>query len=98
MRKSPRIYDVTDAFQRESKAAFERLNRVQLLDGRAITGVELSTTPTAISHGLGRIPAGWIITDINAAATVHRVSTATERTRYLTLTASAICTVNLWIY
>lgn len=92
---APRIYNEADPFQREVRTTFDDLSRKPLLNGREFTGITLSATATKVSHGLGRVPRGWILTDISVATTVHRVS---KDSRYLTLTAGADCTVSLWIY
>lgn len=97
-KKLPRIYDPSDLFQKQVRGLFKDLETKEPLDGRHFTAVALTTTPTKVSHGLGRIPKGWYVTDITVATTVHRDPDATERNRYLTLVAGADCTVSLWIF
>jgi hypothetical protein len=66
-----------------------------IVDGIQLSGLDLSTTATKINHKLGRLPQGWIVVDKNADARVW--STAKTKST-LTLTASATCTVSLWVY
>lgn len=77
------------------KSQLDSILANQLLAGQSTTA-NLSTTPTVVFHSLGRVPNGWIITDLNAAAEVYRPSPMTNTT--ITLQASAPCTVQLWIY
>ena len=48
------------------------------------------------NHGLQQTMQGWMITDINAAATVYRSQPLNDKT--LTLTSSAACTVDLVVF
>jgi hypothetical protein len=81
--------------QRSTADALVKLGGEGLLAGRAIESVALTTGATAVQHKLGRVPRGWFVTDIDAAATVRRTAWSTKT---LTLVASASCTVNLWVY
>lgn len=67
-----------------------------LIQGNLLEKVVLAIGATVISHKLGRKPQGWIITDINASATVYRSAAFNDLT--LTLTSSAVATVNLYIF
>jgi hypothetical protein len=97
-KKPPRVSDPTDPFQREVRTSFEFLGRTDIINGRGFSDIALTSgVAKKVSHGLGRIPKGWIITDMDAAAIVIR-SSSTERNKYLTLTASADTTISLWIY
>lgn len=64
-----------------------------------LRGVEITATLTTsaqnISHKLGRKPRGWFVISINANSNVY--STASDD-RFLSLTASATCTVKLWVF
>jgi len=64
--------------------------------GVAITSVPLVTGSNVINHKLGRMQQGWFLTDIDAAATIYR--SAPFNTYNLTLTSSAPCVVNLWMF
>lgn len=87
--------------QREFFKITQNLNKllgIQFLDGLQIKSVALpSGTEFALEHKLGREYAGFFITMKNANANVW-VSSQTDKNLYLKLTASAACTVDLWVY
>ena len=83
--------------QSQLKLVTDYLSTIPLLNGRLIEDVALTTSATAIEHGLGREPTGWFLTDISAAATVHSTASTLPK-RFLNLTASSACTVNLWVF
>lgn len=67
-----------------------------LLNGSFLTGIALISGTTVIAHGLGRTPQGWMLTDINGAATVYRSAAFNSST--LSLTSDASVTVNLYVF
>lgn len=68
-----------------------------MLGGNWIRGVAFSAgVPLAIAHGLGRPSQGWIPTDVTAASTFFRSAPVDPRT--LTLTASASCIADLYVW
>jgi hypothetical protein len=71
------------------------LAKLPLLDGTPLTQIVLTTSALKVPHQLGRTPRGFFVTDLNANAVVFRTG-STDTT--ITLTASASCTVNLWVY
>jgi type IV secretory pathway ATPase VirB11/archaellum biosynthesis ATPase len=68
-----------------------------IMNGRLVEDVSLSTTATQVSHKLGRAYRGWIITNIDTAATLH-VSSETSSDKFITLIASAPCIASLWVF
>lgn len=67
------------------------LNQSSVLEGVAlINGV------TVINHKLGRTQQGWVITDVNGAATIYRSAAFNNKT--LTLTSNAAVTVNIEVF
>ena len=68
--------------------------RVALLDGVTISAA-LASGDNEIAHGLGRVPQGYIIIDVDAAATIYRVSLSDK---FLTLNSTATANIKLWIY
>lgn len=64
--------------------------------GRLIKDVALAIGANKIDHKLGRQPQGWVIADINAAATVYRSEPFNELT--LTLTSNAVATAQIWVF
>lgn len=64
--------------------------------GKLIKDVVLAIGANKIDHRLGRQPQGWIIADINAAATVYRSEPFNDLT--LTLTSNAAATAQIWVF
>lgn len=63
---------------------------------RFLSNVPLAVGANTISHGLGRNLQGWIITDLNGAATIYRSQPLNAFT--LTLTSSAAVTISLELF
>lgn len=61
------------------------LNNILLIDG-----------VTVINHGLQQMQQGWIIVDINGAATIYRSAALNSIT--LTLTSNAAVTVSIGVF
>lgn len=70
---------------------------VPILSGTAVNGVVLGATAVNVAHGLGRAWTNFLVTYLNANATVWNSSTA-NAAQVLTLTASGTVTVNLWVW
>ena len=66
-------------------------------DGVLLTDVDLSATPTAVNHGLGVTPSGWLVVRARGAAAASVTETAVSA-RTLTLVASGAVTVDLWVW
>jgi len=74
-----------------------KLSDKPLLNGSLLAGISLSTSEKSIDHKLGKKYQGFIITKLNANAVVWASST-TDSDKFLKLTASASCTVDLWVF
>jgi hypothetical protein len=61
-----------------------------------IPGVVLSVGDNVINHRLGRKLQGWMLVDINGAATIYRAAPKNNLT--LTLNSSAAVTVDLVVF
>lgn len=85
-----------DLLQTRWKSQLDPVIANPIVQGRQLTGIDLTTSPKTISHGLDRTQQGWIITDISAAATVYRTGDFNDTN--MVLTASAACTVAIWVY
>lgn len=66
-----------------------------IADGVMIEDVILTAGSTSISHGLQRVPKGYVLTDQRANAVIYRTASTSTT---LTLLASATVTVNLWVF
>ena len=64
-------------------------------EGVALKDVALTATAKEFRHGLGRVPHGFLVTDLDASATVYR--TAKNR-QTITLRASTNVTASVWVY
>lgn len=79
-----------------NEQAVNNLNSLPLNQMTVINGVVLAVGANTIQHRLGRVPVGWVILDINAAATVYR--SAAFNIQNLVLTSNAIATINLGVF
>lgn len=87
----------TNRIQDNVGTLLNQVAAVPLLSGVKVAGVVLGATAVNVAHGLGRAFTDWLITDINANATVWRSASANPET-VLTLTASGTVTVSLWVW
>lgn len=67
-----------------------------VMNGLTLEGVKLASGSNVINHTLGRTQQGWFLVDQNSTATVYRSAPFNDLT--LTLTASAACTVNIYVF
>ena len=72
------------------------LIRNPMSQGTYLNNVVLASGANVINHTLGHMQQGWLITDINSAATIYRSQPFNNLT--LTLTSSAAVTVTLYVY
>lgn len=86
------------ALQNSLARIFNELLKPEVLAGRLITGVSLSTETTTVSHGLGRELRGWHVVDKNDDESIWRVNATTRPARELQLKASGTVSVNLWVF
>lgn len=78
------------------QAAITPVLQNELNQGILISNITLNNGVTVINHLLGRNQIGWMITDINAAATIYRSAVLNPNT--LTLTSNAACVVSIWMF
>lgn len=67
------------------------LNSVSILEN-----IDLAVGNNVINHKLGRKQQGWVVLDVNGAATIYRNAPFNDKT--LTLNSSAIVTVKLGVF
>lgn len=67
-----------------------------LMNGNLINNFTLVNGNNVINHQLGRMMIGWMISDINAAATIYRSQPMNNLT--LTLNSNAGCVVDIWVF
>lgn len=81
--------------QNSLSRVFLDLLGLEILNGRLIEDVEVTTSQVTVNHGLNRELKGWIVVKKNADRRVWQTDiTATT----LTLDASATVTVSLWVF
>lgn len=68
----------------------------QLIQGNLISNISLINGVNTINHLLGRKQVGYIITDIDGAATIYRSASLNNLT--LTLTSNAAVNVSIWCF
>lgn len=67
-----------------------------LTNPAVLTNVLLSVGSNQIAHKLGRVQQGWIITDVNGAATIYRNKAFNDT--YLYLSSSGAVTVSIEVF
>lgn len=82
--------------QNSWKAAITPVLQNEINQGILLTSIPLVNGVTVINHLLSRTMVGWVVSDINAAATIYRSQPLNDKT--LTLTSNAACTVDLWVF
>lgn len=61
-----------------------------------LKNIKLVSGANVINHKLGRVPQGWIVTDVNAVITLYRSAAFNDLT--LTLTSSGAATISLMVF
>ena len=87
----------TSQLQRNTADFVQQLLDNPLLDGVLLEDIDVTTTATAFSHGLGREPRGYIIVKANASVTIYVTTSTTPKTT-LKLTGSGTATISLWVF
>jgi len=79
--------------------SIQALTRIPILESNLVTGVALTTAATAVEHGLGRKPLGFIVVDNTVDCRVWRSPTESlSPNSTIMLLASAITTVSLLVF
>jgi hypothetical protein len=68
----------------------------EINQGILLTNIPLINGATTINHLLSRKQQGWMIADVNAAATIYRSQPLNDKT--LTLTSNAACLISIWVF
>ena len=97
--KAPKIHDIEDQFQRETRDAFRQLLLNPLLKGVLLENVNLTTGTTRVAHRLGRPARGFFVVDMTSNQRVWRDgSDTTSPNVYISLIATAAVTVSLLVF
>lgn len=76
-------------------AALSPLQSSPFVGGVLLGSIALTTSQTSVPHGLGHVPKIFTLCGLNANSVVW--SSKPSDTTNLYLTASAACTVSLWV-
>jgi hypothetical protein len=85
-----------DLLQNQWKSILDPIVANPIVQGAQLTGIQLNAGQNTVPHKLGRTQQGWIITDIGAVSSIFR--TGDFNASNMVLTASAACTVAIWVY
>jgi len=86
----------SDLMQTRWKSLLDPLLENPLNDVLILSDVVLAIGNNTINHKLGRKQQGWLILDINGAATIYRSAAFNDKT--LTLNSSAAVTIKLGVF
>lgn len=67
------------------------LNSIQILPN-----IALKNGVTIINHGLGRLMQGWVLTDLQGAASIYRSAALNALTLTLTSNAAVTCSIGVF--
>lgn len=88
-----------DRSQRLAQQTADTVNQLPFAKGNWIKAQAIGTSPTNISHGLGRTWQGYIITRLRADARVYEAaSQPLDATKRIALQASAAVTVDIYFF
>lgn len=79
------------------RSLFEHIKSSEIVNGRLIEDINITTAGTTVNHGLGRIWSGWFVVDNTADVRVWSVPSADEK-KYLMLDASGTATIAIWVF
>jgi len=85
-----------EQMQQQWKSQLDPILAIPMLSGLQLKSIALKSGANVINHKLGAVQQGWMITDQDGPATIYRSQPFNNLT--LTLTSSAACNVNLWVY
>lgn len=84
-------------FNAETEAAVRSVAGCPLVTGRRLAVGALTTTPTRVPHGLGRVPLGWFPVGVTADATVWDGAAPDDAAIYLS-SSSSVAEWTLWVF
>jgi glutamine cyclotransferase len=85
----------TSRLQENIKQFIGQLNKSIFIDGNLVENVTVATTDTKIEHKLGRVPKGFIVTDLAANTNIWRIS---YDSRFITLRAGTSTSISFWVF
>jgi hypothetical protein len=85
-----------NALQTKWRGILNPFLAIPLNNSTLLTGIPLINGVTVVNHTLGRMMQGWILSDVDGAATIYRSAPLNDLT--LTLTSSAAVIVSLAVF
>lgn len=90
-------YDRTTGDEKDRiKEVLRAITKKPILDGLLLEGVAIGTASTAIAHGLGRLPRGWMLAN-GATATVAEAAASDNKFLHL-IAGSALTNRKIWVF
>lgn len=91
--------ELVDRTFQNVKETVDQLLSAPLLRGKQLTDLPLNSGTTLVTHQLGRVPQGYIITGQSGPANISRSAQAARTPeQQISLQSSAAVTVDLWVY
>ena len=91
-------YDLA-VIQDNVSRVFDVLTDQPILDGNMLSDIALTTATSEVAHKLDRDYVGWMVVDNVGNAVVYRDdTTTTDKTKFISMTASATTTIKLWVF
>lgn len=86
-----------EAVQRNVSDAVDQVGECPLIRGQEFSGALLAAGAVELQHKLGRVPAGWLLTDVVSAGApiITRVAWSS---RTITLATSADAAIRGWVF
>lgn len=86
--------------QRALLTPIRALASMAIVQGTHLRDVTLASGANQISHKLGRLPRGWVVTRQSAALGLYETDAqvALRGDQFLTLTSGAAGTADLWVF
>lgn len=86
-----------EAVQTNIAQVITPLLKSQITDGNLVD-VILVSGDNRISHGLARVPEGWVVVDRNSTSTIYRDRDKITDSNTMTLTASGTVSATIWFF
>lgn len=94
----PAADDILNRVQDRLTRVLDPLSGNIILDGRFVTASLTNGAFSPVSHGLDRVPTGYIVVRRSADAQVWDFPDGADSATFLWLQSSAAVTVTLWVF
>ncbi len=97
LRKQGGGTDESFRLQSNVESAYGNLSKSIILDGVFLEGVSVTTGESLVEHKLDRPFRGYIICKNDTFSSIKSTD-AKDTSKFITLTATANCTISLWVF